>query len=184
MDSDDPYITSGVKVALSVLALVANVAFVVYIAYLLLRRQEGKVQDAPAPGDSPVTQVHKDDSDAVSHIQQDFPEKRLLALSFMAGETAERLGFDKGTHVVVDTAGETAERLSFDKGTHVVVEKDDGTTHAAVTAAKSFKRRMVPVIYNDDPSQAVDVFCTRVRPLEQKEHTPVEHEAAAVRDAE
>jgi hypothetical protein len=174
LDSDDPYITSGVKVALSLLALLVNVAFVVYIGYLLLRPQNGRVQHASKTGDSPVTQAHRSDSDAVSHILQDLEGKRGTVQA--PSESPEKRG-----SALSFTAGETSGRLSFDKGTHVLVEKDDGTTHAAVTTAKSF--HMVPVIYNGDPSGSVDVLCARVQPLKLKEqqHTHVDHKAVAVR---
>jgi hypothetical protein len=172
LDPDDPYITSGVKVAMSLLAMVVNVAFVVYIGYLLLRPQNGRVQHASKTGDSPVTQAHRSDSDAVSHILQDLEGKRGTVQA--PSESPEKRG-----SALSFTAGETSGRLSFDKGTHVLVEKDDGTTHAAVTTAKSF--HMVPVIYNGDHSGSVDVLCARVRPLEHKEYAHVDHEVAAVR---
>jgi hypothetical protein len=174
LDSDDPYITSGVKVALSLLALLVNVAFVVYIGYLLLRPQDGMVKDAPATEDSPVAQAHTSDSDAVTCTLQDLEGKRGTVQS--PTESPEKRG-----PAPLFTTRETTKRLSFEKGTHVLVEKDDGTTYTSVTTAKSF--HMVPVRDNKDPSGSVDVLCARVQPLKLKEqqHTHVDHKAVAVR---
>jgi hypothetical protein len=164
---------------MSVLALLVNIAFVVYIVYLLLRRQEESAKDtSPSTGDSTVEIAHGKSGGDVFHTTQDLEGERGVVRVWDAAEEsslerkqASRHPTEIKTHL---------RRRSYDRGIHVLVQKDDGTTFTAVTTAKSI--HTVSVMDSEDPSGSVQVPCVRVRPLELKEQdTLVSHEAAAVR---
>jgi hypothetical protein len=70
-DSDDPYVTSGVKVITSVIALVLNVAFVVYIGYLICRTQGGRMKDAPSSAEDDHSQVSQTHTHTHTHTQDE-----------------------------------------------------------------------------------------------------------------
>jgi hypothetical protein len=110
-----------VKVVLSVLALLVNLAFVVYIVYLLLRRQEGSVMDTPSTGDSTVTRTHGKSVCDVSHSLQD-----------LEGEREVVRAWDSPEESPVEQKQASHPLPEINKHPRELVNKDDRTTYTAV----------------------------------------------------
>jgi hypothetical protein len=158
-----------VKVALSVLALLVNVAFVVYIGYLLLRSQGGRMKDSHAK------QARSGDNGAVVHVQRELEEAGLtgVVISKLSSKQKQTL------RDMVEAMDRHSPRISFDMGTRVLVKEGDDPAYATVTASRSRYSRgythMVSVMDNKDPSGLVEVPCSCVQLLEAKEEDTPTH---------
>jgi hypothetical protein len=172
LDNDDPYVTSGVKVVVSVLALLVNVAFVVYICYLLCRNQGVQAKDAPqsfASVDSkPHTRIHSESDGVVVHVQRGLEKTGVLDEAPPSTLHSKR---EQALQDMVAESNRDRSSISFEEGMRVLIVKDDDTTYTAVTAARSrhVYTHVVPVVDKEDPSGFVEVLCARVRPMEIKE---------------
>jgi hypothetical protein len=180
-----------VKVALSVLALLVNLTFVVYIGYVLVQNQGVEVKDVLpsfSAVDSQVTQalIHgKNDGGVFVHAPQETEEEE--GGTVLNGVVPDKSPSERELalrQMMVESDRRDARRISFDKGTRVLVERDDETTFSAVTASRSrhlytHSHFVSVMVDNKNPSVSVEVPCSRVRPLELKEEdNPVGEQAA------
>jgi hypothetical protein len=173
---DDPYITSGVKVALSAFALLINAAFVAFIGYLFFRNQGERIEDSPSSMStfgSHVKQARSGDDGVIMHVQQELGDKAVF--DAVLGKPPS-----EGEHASRDMKKDTAHR--FKMGMRVVVRKDDDTTYTTVTSSSS--RLMVSVVDNKDPSGSVEVPCSRVQLLVTKEEDTHTHAHVAKQAAD
>jgi hypothetical protein len=169
LDSDDPYITSGVKVASSVIALLFNAAFVVFIGYLLVRNQGGRIKGSPTSLSTDDSHVHRRDDGVVMHVQQELEEKAVLD-AVLSKSPSER------KHALRDM------KEDCEMGMRVVVKKGDDTTYTTVTSSSS--RLAVSVVDNKDPSGLAEVPCSRVQVLVTKEEDTHAHAHVAKQAAD